>query len=76
VTNPFDDDNGNFVVLVNQEGQYSLWPHFVAIPEGWEQTFGPEARQSCLDHIEQNWVDMRPKSLVDAMENSEAMPLS
>ena len=25
-TNPFDDDNGTFFVLVNDEGQHSLWP--------------------------------------------------
>ncbi|MDT5206197.1 MAG: MbtH protein, partial [Mycobacterium sp.] len=27
-TNPFDDDNGTFVVLVNDEDQHSLWPTF------------------------------------------------
>jgi MbtH protein len=26
MTNPFDDENATYVVLVNQEGQYSLWP--------------------------------------------------
>lgn len=72
MTNPFDDSNGTFVVLVNREGQHSLWPNFVQIPDGWDQAFGPEARQSCLEFIEQSWVDMRPKSLIDAMENSGA----
>ncbi|MGV7852878.1 MbtH family NRPS accessory protein, partial [Mycobacterium kansasii] len=24
--NPFDDDNGSFFVLVNDEEQHSLWP--------------------------------------------------
>lgn len=27
-----------------------------------------EGRQECLDHIEANWTDMRPKSLVAQME--------
>lgn len=25
VNNPFDDESGRFVTLVNGEGQYSLW---------------------------------------------------
>ena len=70
MTNPFDDSNGTFIVLVNHEGQHSLWPHYVPLPSGWNQAFGPEARQSCLEYIEQNWLDMRPKSLIDAIENA------
>jgi MbtH protein len=34
-TNPFDDDNGSFFVMVNDEDQYSLWPTFVDVPAGW-----------------------------------------
>ncbi|HJR74519.1 MAG TPA: MbtH family protein [Luteimonas sp.] len=64
MTNPFDDNNGSFIVLINHETQHSLWPHFVQVPDGWSQVFGPESRQACLEYIEQNWVDMRPKSLV------------
>lgn len=66
--NPFDDENGNFLVLVNEEGQYSLWPSFREVPEGWTET-GPKGnRRECLDWIEANWTDMRPRSLVEAME--------
>ena len=68
MTNPFDDNNGVFLVLVNHEGQHSLWPQFAAIPAGWDPVFGPESRQACLDYVEKNWTDMRPKSLIAAME--------
>jgi hypothetical protein len=27
-TNPFDDENGIFYALINNEGQYSLWPTY------------------------------------------------
>ncbi|GAA1260205.1 hypothetical protein GCM10009665_57750 [Kitasatospora nipponensis] len=37
------------------------------MPEGWTSVFGEAARQECLDHIEANWTDMRPKSLIEAM---------
>lgn len=66
-TNPFEDENGTYFVLVNDEGQHSLWPHFIPVPDGWRVVFGEGGRQECLDHVEANWTDMRPKSLIDAM---------
>jgi MbtH protein len=64
VTNPFDDDNGRFHALVNDEGQFSLWPTFAEVPQGWRIAFGEDTREACLAHIEANWTDMRPLSLV------------
>ena len=65
--NPFDDDNGTFYVLVNDEEQHSLWPTFSDVPHGWRVVFGPEGRAKCLDYVETNWSDMRPRSLREAM---------
>jgi uncharacterized protein YbdZ (MbtH family) len=62
-TNPFDDDNGNFYVLVNDEEQHSLWPSFAEVPTGWRVVHGEAGRQACLDFIDQNWTDIRPRSL-------------
>jgi MbtH protein len=72
MTNPFDDENGTFFVLVNDEGQHSLWPSFADVPEGWNVVFGEEARAACMDYIETNWTDMRPKSLIEEMDRYEA----
>ena len=69
MTNPFEDPSGTYLVLVNAENQHSLWPEFVEVPAGWTVTFGPSGRQECLDHVEANWTDMRPKSLADAMDD-------
>ncbi len=66
-TNPFDDDNGVFYVLVNDEEQHSLWPTFADVPAGWRVVFGADSRANCLRYVEENWTDMRPKSLRDAM---------
>lgn len=66
--NPFDHENGSFYVLVNDEGQYSLWPAFADVPAGWTVVSGPAGRPACLDLIEREWTDMRPKSLVRQME--------
>ncbi|MEU5210160.1 MbtH family protein [Streptomyces sp. NPDC020742] len=68
MSNPFDDDNAEYRVLVNDEGQHSLWPSFAEVPAGWTVAHGPAPRQECLDHVERNWTDMRPKSLREAME--------
>ncbi|MBF8184513.1 MbtH family protein [Nonomuraea sp. K274] len=72
MTNPFDDEHGTFLVLRNDERQYSIWPEFAEIPAGWTAVHGPGSRQECLDHVERNWTDMRPYSLVQAMEADTA----
>ncbi|MFJ5261737.1 MbtH family protein [Streptomyces sp. NPDC088387] len=69
--NPFDDDNGTFLVLVNDENQHSLWPVFAEVPPGWRTVFGEDTRKACLEYIEKNWTDMRPKSLADEMDRLE-----
>lgn len=65
MANPFENENGDYVVLVNAENQYSLWPSFAKAPEGWTSVGPRGERKACLDWIERNWTDMRPKSLVD-----------
>ncbi|MFD7513131.1 MbtH family protein [Streptomyces sp. NPDC059853] len=70
MTNPFDDPEGRFLVLVNDEGPHSLRPAFADVPEGWETAHPEDNREACLAHIEKNWTDMRPLSLVRAMEES------
>ncbi|WP_422746643.1 MbtH family protein [Mycobacterium sp. WMMD1722] len=62
-TNPFDDDEGTFYVLVNDEEQHSLWPTFAEVPAGWRVVHGGAGRAECLDYVEQHWTDIRPKSL-------------
>lgn len=71
MTNPFDNEDGTFFALINDEGQYSLWPTFADVPAGWEVVFGEDTRKTCLDYIEKNWTDMRPKSLIEEMKQYE-----
>lgn len=70
-TNPFDDENGRFSVLVNDEDQHCLWPAFAEIPAGWRVVFGEEGRAQCLEFVEQTWTDMRPRSLREAMASDK-----
>jgi len=73
MTNPFDDENGTFIVLINDEGQHSLWPTFIDVPAGWILVHEPASRQVCLDYINQTWTDMRPKSLIKQMNQHRAV---
>lgn len=70
--NPFDDDGGEYCVLQNGEGQYSLWPLRLSVPAGWERTGPSGGHALCLAWIDANWTDMRPKSLVAAMAADRA----
>ena len=38
MTNPFEDEKGVYHVLINDEGQYSLWPSFKDVPHDYAKT--------------------------------------
>jgi MbtH protein len=65
-TNPFEDADGRYLVLVNDEEQHSLWPAFAPVPAGWRRVFGEDGRDACLEYVERNWTDLRPRSLREA----------
>ncbi|MFE3068789.1 MbtH family protein [Streptomyces sp. NPDC059247] len=64
MTNPFDDADGTFHVVVNDEGQHALWPTFADVPAGWEVVLESAGRSDALAYVELNWTDIRPKSLL------------
>lgn len=55
MTNAFEDEHGSFLVLRNEERQYSLWPAGIDVPGGWQTVMGPDTRSACISHVEQNW---------------------
>ncbi|MBG0742687.1 MbtH family NRPS accessory protein [Cylindrospermopsis raciborskii LB2897] len=63
------NDNIIYLVVVNHEEQYSIWPKWKReLPLGW-RTVGKEGTKAeCLAYIEEVWTDMRPLSLRKAME--------
>lgn len=72
MTNPFEDEDQPYLVLVNGEGQHSLWPASIDVPDGWSAALAPSTCGECLAYIERNWADMRPKSLIEATRNGSA----
>ncbi|MDH2425406.1 MbtH family NRPS accessory protein [Sphaerisporangium sp. TRM90804] len=59
--------DGSYKVVVNHEEQYSIWFADRPVPGGWRETGFSGEKQQCLDHIDQVWTDMRPRSLREAM---------
>jgi MbtH protein len=65
------DDDITFQVLVNDEEQYSLWPADKEVPAGWRPDGTRGTRQECMDHVDEVWTDMRPRSLRERMAAAE-----
>ncbi|MFF1413402.1 MbtH family protein [Streptomyces sp. NPDC058289] len=66
MTNPFEDPEAEYLVLINEEKQYSLWPKFAEVPAGWTVVHRSD-RTSCIEYINSTWTEMRPHSLVQQM---------
>ena len=66
----FNDEDGaaQFVVLMNQEEQYSLWPSGKAVPNGWREAGKSGSKAECVAFVDEVWTDMRPLSLRRQME--------
>lgn len=63
-----DDDDERYVVLVNNEEQYSLWPEGKVVPAGWNDTGVAGLKAECTSYVDRNWTDMRPLSLRRRMD--------
>jgi len=57
-----------YKVLVNHEGQYSIWPAGRENPMGWSYGGKTGPKAECLAYVKEVWTDMRPLSLRKSME--------
>jgi MbtH protein len=53
----------SYIVVINHEEQYSIWPAEQAVPSGWQAVGQKGSKEACLAYINQVWTDMRPLSL-------------
>lgn len=67
----WDDPKTMSYVVINDEEQYSVWPAYKEIPQGWRAIGDKATREDCLSKVEELWTDMRPKSLRVYMEEQE-----
>ena len=66
-----DEDSRSFVVVMNHEEQYSIWPSGKEIPPGWRASGFSGQKKECLAHIDAVWTDMRPLSLRKRMTEQQ-----
>lgn len=65
-----EEDNTIYLVVVNHEEQYSIWPDYKEIPNGWTAVGKSGIKSDCLAYIKDVWTDMRPLSLRKQMEHA------
>jgi MbtH protein len=63
-----NEDNTDYKVVVNHEGQYSIWPAERKNPAGWKDGGKSGSKAECLAYIKEVWTDMRPLTLRKNME--------
>jgi MbtH protein len=61
-----------YLVVLNDEEQYSIWRKDRELPAGWRPEGMQGTRDECLAHIDKIWTDMRPLSLRQRMDRSGA----
>ncbi len=64
------NDEEVYRVVINIEDQYSIWPVRKEIPYGWKDVGKSGAKEECLSYIREVWVDMRPRSLKEAVSKT------
>ncbi|MBX9931605.1 MAG: MbtH family NRPS accessory protein [Methylobacterium sp.] len=69
-----DDSEATFLVVINDEAQYSIWPSFRPVPDGWAATGFTGRKAECLAHVDEVWTDMRPASLRRALDGDASVP--
>jgi len=58
----------NYKVVVNHEGQYSIWPAERENPAGWKDGGRSGSKAECLAYVKEVWTDMRPLTLRTNMD--------
>jgi len=56
-------DQTAYKVVVNGEGQYSIWPVHRENALGWKDAGTQGSKEECLAYIKNVWTDLRPLSL-------------
>jgi MbtH protein len=67
-----DAQEQTYLVVLNDEEQYSIWWADRALPAGWHQEGTSGTKEQCLARIGEVWTDMRPKSLRERMAQNAA----
>jgi len=74
LSGPDNEDTTIYKVVTNHEEQYSIWPDYKDIPNGWKYVGKTGPKAECLAYIKEVWTDMAPLSLRRKMEEIARNP--
>jgi MbtH protein len=66
-----NEDSTIYKVVVNDEGQYSIWAEGRENPLGWKDAGKVGGKAECLAYVKEVWTDMRPLSLREKMDEAK-----
>jgi MbtH protein len=66
------EDTEIYKVVVNDEGQYSIWRVDMPNPLGWYDADKVGSKAECLAHIDKVWTDMTPRSVAAALAANDS----
>ncbi|MFY1676906.1 MULTISPECIES: MbtH family NRPS accessory protein [unclassified Streptomyces] len=57
---PFEEGEGDWLVVTDGEGQHALWRPFLPSPAGWRTVFSGPDREGALDYVESHAARLGP----------------
>lgn len=64
-SNPFDNPQGQFAILQNDQGQYSLCTAAVRTAGGWRVVCEAQSQEACQQWLAGNWRTLEPSHFAD-----------
>ncbi|HTX28400.1 MAG TPA: amino acid adenylation domain-containing protein [Streptosporangiaceae bacterium] len=74
VNDPGETAQDAFTVVVNGQGQHSLWQAFIDLPAGWRRRSAVMPRHACLDAIAGAWHAITPASVLAGAQAKRYKP--
>lgn len=75
-SNPFDNPQGRFFILINAQQQFSLWPEPCSLPAGWQVVSGPDEPSVCQQWLEQRWQTLKPDNFIAVSDKADGQEVS
>ncbi|EKY3222349.1 MbtH family NRPS accessory protein [Cronobacter dublinensis] len=67
-SNPFDNPQGRFWLLENDQQQVSLWPQACALPPGWRVVAPPQSAHACEELLAPYGAALQPGYFARAID--------
>jgi MbtH protein len=58
-----ETESRQYIVVINHEEQYALWPSHLAIPNGWRASGKSGVKEDCMAYVKEAWTDLTPYSV-------------